>query len=233
MWTQSIQFLIRPSISLFLVCCLAVGEVGLAGASQSSQEVKIRVVSGEGQELLLGSGVPKDVTVEVVDATGKPVAGFPVGFTFPIDGPRGISELGQSFAMVGADDRGRASVRVKPAGSAGAWSLRVTAGSDSISIGLTNITEISRPSAPRQPENPAGPGVTPPNPPVAASTTAKKSHTGLIVLIVIAAAGGGAAAALSGKKGSSSTPTTNNGGSSIISLTISAGTGTFGTPPYH
>jgi len=212
------------------VCCLAVGEVGLAGASQSSQEVKIRVVSGEGQELLMGSRMPKDVTVEVVDATGRPVAGIPVTFSFPHDGPRGTSELDQSLATDITNEQGRASVRVKPAGSAGAWSLRVTAGSDSISVGLTNITEISKPSAPKE----TPPGVTPVNPPVAASTTApKKSHTGLIVLIVVAAAGGGAAAALSGKKGSSSTPATNNGGTSIISLTISAGTGTFGTPPYH
>jgi hypothetical protein len=102
--------------------------------------LKIRVVSGEGQELLVGSGAAKEVTVEVVDATGKPAVGIPVNFIFPGPGRAGgTSELGQYFATSITNDKGLASVKVKPSGLAGTWDLRVAAGPANVSIRLTNV----------------------------------------------------------------------------------------------
>ena len=223
--------LARPLISVILSVFLAIGEIGVARAAPQ-QGVTIRPVSGDGMELVVGSATTKDVVVEILDSTGKPLAGVPVAFVFPGAGRTGgMTELNQYLSTAVSDGQGRASVHIKQSGPVGAWNLRVTAGSASASIAITNVTEATRS---REPEAPASAGA----PAAPASGTAsstpppKKSHLTLILLIVAGAAGGGIAAALAGKKGSGTTnpiepisPTT---------LSISLGSGSFNTtPPNH
>lgn len=230
---QLAVYLARPLISLLLCLCLVLGEAGLASAAPQ-EGMSIRIVSGEGAELLVGSASTKDVVIEVVDATGKPVAGIPVAFAFPGAGRVGGStELNQYLATAVSDDQGRASVRVRQSGPAGDWTLRVTAGSATAAVTVKNVTEADQA---KESEAAAVPGAPAPSSPPAASSASpskpKKSHTTLIIVIIAAAAGGGAAAALAGKKGSSGTTSVTP--SAPISLSISlSGNGNFGTPPSH
>jgi hypothetical protein len=229
-------YLARPLISVVLCACLAVGELGVTSAAPQ-QGVTIRVVSGNGMELVVGSTTTKEIVVEVVDGTGKPLAGVPVAFVFPGAGRTGGStELNQYLSTAASDDQGRASVRVKASGPVGAWNLRVTAGSGNATIAITNVTEISKPAVAGEPPAPAGAG-TPSAAPTPTSGTAgspskPKSHLTLILLIVAGAAGGGIAAALAGKK-SGPTICTTDCPPPPPTLSISLGSGSFGTPPSH
>jgi hypothetical protein len=177
-------------------------------------------------ELVAGSSAPKDVVVEILDSTLKPLAGIPVVFVFPGAGRTGGStDLNQYLSTAVSDDQGRAVVHVKPSGPLGVWNLRVTAGSATASIAIANVTA----------EAPVGGGAAGGAPPVsgtASSTPPKKSHLALILLIVAGAAGGGIAAALAGKK-STTTSTTCPPDCPPVSLSISLSTGSFGTPASH
>jgi hypothetical protein len=229
-------YLARPLISIILSAFLAVGEVGVANAAPQ-QGVTIRPVSGDGMELVVGSTTTKDVIVEIVDSAGKPLAGVPVTFVFPGAGRTGgTTDLNQYLSTAVSDDQGRASVHVKPSGPVGSWNLRVTAGSASASLAITNVTEASRSKEPETPVSAGAPaGTAAPVPGTASSTPPpKKSHLMLILLIVAVAAGGGIAAALAGKKGSGTTTTAVQPVSSTTTVSISLGSGSFGTsPPSH
>lgn len=227
--------LARPLISVILSVFLAVGEVGVASAAPQ-QGVTIRPVNGDGMELVVGSATTKDVIVEILDSTGKPLAGVPVAFVFPGAGRTGgATELNQYLSTAVSDGQGRASVHIKPSGPVGAWNLRVTAGSASASIAITNVTEATRSREPEAPASAGAPVGTPAPVSGTASSTPppKKSHLTLILLIVAGAAGGGIAAALGGFKGSGTTTVIEPGGSPTT-LSISLGSGSFNTtPPNH
>ena len=223
----------RAVLCIVLGVSLTVGE-NIALAAQ--QNLTIRVVSGDGMELLLGSSTAKDVIVEVVDGAGKPVSNVSVAFVFPGSGRAGgTTELGQYLSTAITDDQGRASIRVKPSGPAGAWTMRVTAGPNATTIAITNVTEASSKPAAAATTTPSGEApAASPGSPAPANTTAtapkKNNHLALILVIVAAGAGGGIAAALAGKKGSS-TPTVDTTGTTVSPITIIIGSGGFAIAP--
>jgi hypothetical protein len=227
-----------------LAAGLIAAETGWSAPPQGAQgsSIRINVVQGGGQSLLIGSPATSDIVVEVVDSSGKPVPSVSVTFLL---GPGGTTTDGLTVVFGNTDAQGRASARIRPTGQSGPWSIRVAASYQqqqaTANIPLTNLTEAPRVEAPKPPAEGAQtrpPVVPSPSPvPAASGPAAKKSKTALIVVLIAAGAGGAAAAALGGGgKGSSSTSTNTGGGSTntgSTGLTISLGSGSFGTPPGH
>jgi len=227
----------RPALSSALCVWLTLGGTGVASAAQSGG-LRVNVVQGEGQSLVIGSGTLKDVVVEVVDASGKAVPNANVFFSF---GSGGTTVDGLSSFVTSSDAQGHATARVRPTGQTGGWSIHVTASyqqqSASASVAMTNVTEAPKAVAvsPAATSAPGDMSSAPPSPSSSSTSSAapkKSNKTLLIVILVAAGAAGGAAAAL-GHKGSSS-PTDTTATSSAVSISIGAnGTGSFPIPGVH
>lgn len=235
----------RPALAVLLCIHLSISLSPQATAAQGSGGIHVNVIQGSGQTFIIGSGATKDLVVEVVDSSDKPVPNANVSF---ILGAGGTTFDGLSSLVLITDSQGRATARIRATGQSGPWSVRVTASyqqqTASASVPLTNATEAPKPVPVATAETPGTPGAAAPDTTTPASSapsstpTAKKSNkTLLIVLIVAAAAGGGLAAAL-GSKGSSSSGSGGGGtgGGTTpagATITISGGTGGFGSPSQH
>lgn len=215
----SVRAVFQSSLSLFLSLCLITGQgIAANGASPQGGGIRVNVVQGDGQTLVIGSGITREIAVQVLDSSGRPVANANVSFVL---GNGGSTDDGLSSSVVSTGSSGAATIRVRPNSQAGVWSIRVTASFqqqiNTATISLTNVAEAPRalPPTPPTAEGGAGaPGAAPMPPevrgspgPVTPPVAKKTSHTGLIVLLLIAGAGGGVGAALA-MKGKSSIPPT-------------------------
>jgi hypothetical protein len=95
---------------------LAAGAAGLAGCSagdlnlpSDSNPVRMVAVSGDGQEAIAGSLLPRPLVVRLTDAAERPVSGASLVFSFQGDVPDAEIDPG----LVQTDSTGRASVRAR------------------------------------------------------------------------------------------------------------------------
>lgn len=90
----------------------------------------IKIVSGDGAQHAAGSHA-KPLTVEVTDATGRPVAGARVSFQVPEDGPGGLFSNGLRTDIAITDSNGRATEHgLQLNRVAGSFAIRITAAKD-------------------------------------------------------------------------------------------------------
>ena len=87
----------------------------------------IKVVSGDGAQHAAGAHA-KPLTVEVTDATGRPVAGARVSFQVPEEGPGGVFSNGLRTDIAITDSNGHATERgLQLNRVAGSFAIRITA----------------------------------------------------------------------------------------------------------
>lgn len=152
------------------------------GVAQNSV-LHIKVVAGDGASHAPGAHA-KPLTVEVTDATGRPVAGARVSFQIPEDGPGGVFANGLRTDIAITDSNGRAAGHgLQLNRVAGSFGIRITAAKDqaragtiarqSIGDGGAQIESADRkapPPAPavKEPEPAAAPQRPAPPPPTIA-----------------------------------------------------------------
>jgi hypothetical protein len=113
-----------------------------AGAQDAVLHIKI--VGDDGGTHAPGSHVGKPVTVEVTDATGKPVGGAKVSFQVPEEGPGGLFSNGLRTDLATTDANGRATVRgLQLNRVAGSFNVRITAAKDQARAGTIARLSIS------------------------------------------------------------------------------------------
>lgn len=172
----------------------------------ASGGLRITVLEGEGAINNVKQRTPRTLAVRVEGANQQPLAGIPVTFTLPADGPGGSFPSGAS-ATVTTDQQGRAVVRAfRPNALPGKIEIRVTA-SHQGQTARAVITQFNMAveSAPK----PSGRGKT---------------------ITVLAIVGGAAAAGavIATRKGGSAGPTPT---SAPPALSVVAGAGSVGPPP--
>src|ERR1051325_9539158 len=128
---------------------MTAGETSYLAQAQDATAIKINVVQGEGQNLVIGSGGAKAIVVQVVDQAGKPVSGAIVNFVLGSGGTT-VDGLPNLFG-VSTNQQGNATLpSVRPTGQSGAWSIRVNASFNRMTatatVNLTNSTEAVRPA---------------------------------------------------------------------------------------
>ena len=111
----------RVKCAWTMVCIVA----SLAIAQDSALHIK--VVAGDGVQNAAGSH-GKPLTVEVTDATGRPVAGARVSFQVPEEGPGGLFANGLRTDIAITDSNGRATEHgLQLNRVAGSVAIRITA----------------------------------------------------------------------------------------------------------
>lgn len=174
---------------------------------QQKGALKINVIEGEGARNNIRSRTAVAPTVEVKDATDKPVAGAEVVFQLPLVGPSGAFNGWLRSQTVRTDEQGRATVNgYAPNSEAGRFNIKVsaTAGTQTgqAIIAQSNVLEGS-----------------------SAASGKKKTNKWIWVAVIGGAAiAGGAAAKASGGNGTTTTAATK------VPVTIAAGAVTVGVP---
>jgi len=149
----------------------------------------IRIVAGDGGNHAPGSHAGKPLTVEVTDATGKPVAGAKVSFQVPEEGPSGLFTNGLRTDLATTDANGRAAVHgLQFNRVAGSFNVRITAAKEQARAGTIARLSIGGggeqiESADRKAEVPAAVKTVPasnPAPAVAPKQSAPASPTVLM-----------------------------------------------------
>ncbi len=111
---------------MFIAACL--------GVAQDSV-LHIKVVAGEGASYALGAHA-KPLSVEVTDATGRPVAGARVSFQVPEEGPGGQFPNGLRTDIAITDSNGRATAHgLQLNRTAGSFAIRITAAKEQARAG--------------------------------------------------------------------------------------------------
>ena len=111
----------------------------------------ISVVSGEGAVYPAGAHAAKALTIEVTDATGRPVAGARVSFQAPREGPGGVFASGLETDLATTDASGHATVRSLQLNRVpGAFNIRVTAAKEQARAGTIVKQFIGDASVPPQ-----------------------------------------------------------------------------------
>ena len=140
------------TVVVLLVC--------FAGAQDAALHIKI--VAGDGGAHAPGSHVGKPLTVEVTDATGKPVPGAKVSFQAPEEGPSGLFTNGLRTDLATTDSNGRATVHGLQFNRVAGWfNVRVTASKEQARAGTVARLSIGGggdqvESADRKPAAPGG-----------------------------------------------------------------------------
>jgi hypothetical protein len=113
--------------AVLLLACFAVAQ---------DAALHIKIVAGDGGSHEPGSHVGKPLTVEVTDATGKPVAGAKVSFQVPEEGPSGLFTNGLRTDLATTDGNGRATVHgLQLNRVAGSFNVRITAAKEQARAG--------------------------------------------------------------------------------------------------
>jgi len=111
---------------MFIAACL--------GVAQDSV-LHIKVVAGDGAQHPPGAHA-KPLTVEVTDATGRPVAGARVSFQVPEEGPGGLFANGLRTDIAITDSNGRATGHgLQLNRTAGSFAIRITAAKEQARAG--------------------------------------------------------------------------------------------------
>ena len=112
---------------VLLLTCFAVAQDAV---------LHIKIVAGDGGNHAPGSHAGKPLTVEVTDATGKPVAGAKVSFQVPEEGPSGLFTNGLRTDLATTDANGRATVHgLQLNRVAGSFNVRFTAAKEQARAG--------------------------------------------------------------------------------------------------
>lgn len=77
--------------------------LAIAACAQSSPELRIKILEGDGQVFRAGQTSSKRVTVEIADASGQPASG--VAVTFKLAAGRFASGLASEVLLTGADGK--------------------------------------------------------------------------------------------------------------------------------
>lgn len=110
----------------FIAACL--------GVAQDSV-LHIKVVAGDGASYALGAHA-KPLTIQVTDATGRPVAGARVSFQVPEEGPGGQFPNGLRTDIAITDSNGRATGHgLQLNRTAGSFAIRITAAKEQARAG--------------------------------------------------------------------------------------------------
>lgn len=180
--------------------------LGVAILQAQTPSVTIRVVEGAGAINSIKLRRGHDPVVQVVDASGEPVAGAAVTFLLPASGPSATFGDNSLSLTAQTDRRGMAAARgLRPNRVEGQFRIRVTTSWNGQSVSAT-LTQTN------------------------AEPVGKSSNSKWIVIAVVVggAAAGGAVAAMHG--GSSSNSPAGGGATASGPSTIVAGTPTFGPP---
>jgi hypothetical protein len=172
---------------LALIAALVMAPGGVAKAQIAI--LQIQVIEGEGAVHVPGSRVPRFLSVEITDETGKPVEGAAVTVHLPEDGPGGTFSNGLRTDVVTSDSRGRATLRGLTLNRvAGRFQIRIVASKEQARAGIVSFQFIAAP----------GDG--------AAATPAaiRPHHRTRWIAIAALAAGGVIAGGLAGRSGTSS-----------------------------
>jgi hypothetical protein len=111
---------------VFIVASLAVAQDSV---------LHIKVVAGDGGQHA-GGAHAKPLTVEVTDATGRPVAGVRVSFQVPEEGPGGVFANGLRTDIAITDSNGRATEHgLQLNHVTGSFAIRITAAKDQMRAG--------------------------------------------------------------------------------------------------
>jgi hypothetical protein len=162
------------TVVLLLVC--------FARAQDAALHIKI--VAGDGGAHAPGSHVGQPLTVEVTDATGKPVPGAKVSFQVPAEGPSGLFTNGLRTDLATTDSNGRATIHgLQLNRVAGTLNVRVTASKEqaragtvarlSIGAGGDQVESADRKAAPPVSAKPES-GTAPPAASVSAPVSTQK-----------------------------------------------------------
>jgi hypothetical protein len=148
----------RVKCAWTMVCIVA----SLAIAQDSALHIK--VVAGDGVQNAAGSH-GKPLTVEVTDATGRPVAGARVSFQVPEEGPGGLFANGLRTDIAITDSNGRATAHgLQLNRVAGSVAIRITAAKEQQRAGtiarqFIGNAETATGSADRKAPAPASPAL--------------------------------------------------------------------------
>ncbi len=129
------------SVGMFsgaVISALLAASVLLPGALRADGEVHVsgggplllnlRVIEGDGAVHQAGERSKSPLTVQVTDATGRPVPAVAVTFLMPSNGPAGIFASGLSTEVLTTGKDGRASVRgIRWGRETGTARIRITA----------------------------------------------------------------------------------------------------------
>ena len=115
----------------------------------------IKLVAGDSAQNTAGAHA-KPLTVEVTDATGRPVAGARVSFQVPDDGPGGVFANGLRTDIAITDSNGRATEHgLQLNHVAGSFAIRITAAKDQMRAGTIARQSIGNADAPQSAERKA------------------------------------------------------------------------------
>lgn len=110
------------------ICWALALSLTLPAQTTGAESLRVVVVEGGGAINNLVARTARDPVVQVLDASGKPVAGATVTFTLPSTGPSGTFLDGSQTATVPTGEDGRAAARgLKPNKTAGQFTIRVMA----------------------------------------------------------------------------------------------------------
>ena len=136
----------------------------------------IKIVAGDGAQHAAGAHA-KPLTVEVTDATGRPVAGARVSFQVPEEGPAGVFANGLRTDIAITDSNGRATGHALQLNRvAGSFAIRITAAKEQQRAGTIARQSIGgadtatesadrKPTAPAVKESTPAPAPQPPTTP--------------------------------------------------------------------
>jgi hypothetical protein len=125
-------FLTRALV--FAFPCVAIAQIAV---------LQIKVLEGEGAVHPVGARIPKPLTVEVTDESGRPVAGAAVSFQLPAEGPSGLFSNGLRTDLVLTDAAGRASIHaVQLNRIGGQFRIRITAAKEQARAGAVSFQFI-------------------------------------------------------------------------------------------
>jgi hypothetical protein len=106
--------------------------------------LQIKVVEGDGSAHSAGARAARPLTVEIMDETGRPVAGAAVSFHLPQEGASGIFFNGLRTDLAMTDASGRATIRGFQLNRVpGAFQIRITASKDQARAGTVSNQRIS------------------------------------------------------------------------------------------
>jgi len=133
----------RTFVSVRPKCAWSIAVLA-AGISLAQQSVlHIKVLAGDGVQYA-GGAHAKPLTVEVTDATGRPIAGARVSFQVPAEGASGVFAKGLQTDIAVTDSNGHATEHgLQLNRIPGSFSIRITAAKEQSRAGIIARESIS------------------------------------------------------------------------------------------
>ncbi len=152
---------------MFIAACLVVAQDSV---------LHIKVVTGDGAQHSPGAHA-KPLTVEVTDATGRPVAGARVSFQVPGEGPGGVFANGLRTEIAITDSSGHATAHgLQLNRTEGTFAIRITAAKEQARAGTIARQSIGNADAQIESADRKAPTPAATQPPTRSSGGAAASH---------------------------------------------------------